>query len=355
MPAATLRPRQRRALAAPVPLPLVVVAALALIALAPRPPVGAAMPTLRKRSARLPQSARRASCETSRAARVAAGSGRAAVEQRRPQLQSAAALVQVAAACAADAAANPIGTGGVMQTVVTEVAERIYQLSTYVPAARLRFNLYLIDADAPLLFHCGQRQLFPLFSAALATLMPIERLRWISYGHFEADECGALNDWLRAAPGAQAAVGQTGCRIAANDFARRAPRALADDEAIDLGGRRVRFLATPHVPHCWDAGLLYEEATGTLLCGDLFAQPGDGAPVTSDDIVAPALAAEDQVHATALTPATAPTLRRLAALKPATLALMHGPTFRGDGARALDALADGIAQRLAAATDAARA
>lgn len=241
--------------------------------------------------------------------------------------------------------------GSAVNTIVTEIADRIYQLSTYVERADLRFNQYLLVADEPLLFHCGQHALFPAVRAALGTVLAVEQLRWVSYGHSEADESGAMNDWLGAAPAACVAVGILGCMLAANDLAIRAPRALADGETLDLGGKRVRYIATPHVPHCWDAGLLYEETTNTLLCGDLFTQAGNGAAITGGDIVAPALAIEDRYHSTALTPATAPTIRRLAALAPTTLGLMHGPAFRGDGRRALDALADGYAQRLEAALD----
>ncbi|MDN5864806.1 MAG: MBL fold metallo-hydrolase [Gammaproteobacteria bacterium] len=233
-----------------------------------------------------------------------------------------------------------------MNTDVTEIADRIYQLSTWIEPADLRFNQYLIVADEPLLFHCGQHQLFPAVRAALGTIMAVERLRWVSYGHFEADESGAMNDWLRAAPGACIAVGSLGCMLAANDSAIRPPRALDDGEVLDLGGKKVRYIATPHVPHCWDAGLLHEETTGTLLCGDLFTQAGNGKAITEGDIVAPAFDLEDRHHGTALTPATAPTIRGLAALEPGTLGLMHGPAFRGDGAGALRALADGYAERL---------
>lgn len=241
-----------------------------------------------------------------------------------------------------------------MNTVVTEIADQIYQLSTYVEPADLRFNQYLVVADEPLLFHCGQRQLFPTVRAALGKVIAVEKLRWVSYGHFEADESGAMNDWLGAAPVACIAVGGLGCMLSANDIAIRPPRALGDGETLDLGGKRVRYIATPHVPHCWDAGLLYEETTNTLLCGDLFTQSGNGAAITEGDIVTPALAAEDQYHSTALTPPTAPTIHQLAALKPTTLGLMHGPAFRGDGMRAPNTLADGHAQRFEAATAASR-
>ena len=162
--------------------------------------------------------------------------------------------------------------------------------------------------------------------------MPLANLRWISFGHVEADECGSMNQWLQAAPQAQVAQGRTACMVSLNDLADRPPRALADGEIIDLGGRRVRFIDTPHVPHGWEAGVMYEETTRTLLCGDLFTHTGNVAPLTQSDIVAPAIAAEEMFQASALTPATAPTIRKLAALAPRTLALMHGASFAGDGA-----------------------
>lgn len=230
-----------------------------------------------------------------------------------------------------------------MQTRVSEIAAGVYRFSTWVaevaPPAGFTFNQFLIDGDEPLLFHCGQRQLFPLLSEALATVMPLERLRWISFGHFEADECGALNQWLAAAPRAQAAFGALGCDVSINDYADRAPRPLAPDEVIDIGGRRLRWIATPHVPHGWEAGVLYEETTGVLFCGDLLTHVGDGAPLTDDDVLGPAMEAERMFRAMTLAPGTADILRGLAALEPRTLALMHGSSLRGDGAAALEGLA----------------
>jgi flavorubredoxin len=233
-----------------------------------------------------------------------------------------------------------------MNTVVDEITKGVYRLSTYIDQADFTFNQYLIDADQPLLFHCGMRSLFPLVSAAVSQVMPVSRLRWISFGHWEADESGAMNDWLAAAPQAQVAVGAVGCMLSVTDLALRAPRPLEDGEVLDLGGKRVRYLATPHVPHCWDAGLLFEETTKTLFSGDLFTQIGKSPALSEADLIGPALAAEDAFGATALTPNTAPTIRRLAALQPAMLALMHGPAFRGDCARALLDLADGYEKRL---------
>ncbi len=233
-----------------------------------------------------------------------------------------------------------------MHTAVDEVTSGIYRLSTYMGEADFTFNQYLINAAQPLLFHCGMRGLFPLISAGLKEVMPLDRLRWISFGHWEADEAGAMNDWLEAAPHAQVAVGTIGCMLSVNDLAVRAPRALEDNEVVDLGGKRARYLATPHVPHCWDAGVVYEETTQTLFCGDLFTRMGSSPAVSEDDPIAPALAAEDVFGATALTPNTAPTIRRLAALKPAVLALMHGPAFLGNGKQALLDLADQYEARL---------
>jgi flavorubredoxin len=178
--------------------------------------------------------------------------------------------------------------------------------------------------------------------------MPLERLRWISFGHYEADECGAMNDWMTVAPGAQVAHSMIGVLVSIADQASRPAHPLQDGDVLDLGGKRVRHLYTPHVPHAWDAGLLYEETTNTLFCGDLFTAMGDGPASTSDDPVEPAMAAEDAFKASALTPSTAPTMRRLAELAPSTLALMHGPVFVGDGRDALERLADGYAGLLTA-------
>jgi flavorubredoxin len=230
-----------------------------------------------------------------------------------------------------------------MQTRVDEIAERVYRLSTFLPAvgpSGFTFNQFLVDADEPLLFHCGQRALFPAVSQAVARVMDPARLRWIAFSHVEADECGALGEWLAAAPAATVTHGAIGCAIWLNDQAPRPPRALADGEILDLGGRRVRRLDTPHVPHCWDAGLLYEETTGTLFCSDLFTHVGDPPALTDGDILGPAVAAETRFGYTAVTPATGPTIRRLATLAPRTLAVMHGSSFAGAGAPLLERLAD---------------
>jgi flavorubredoxin len=241
-----------------------------------------------------------------------------------------------------------------LETRIDEIAAGIYRLSTFVPdiapPAGFTFNQYLVMADAPLLFHTGPRRMFPLVRSAVARLMPPERLGWVTFGHYEADECGSMNEWLSLAPQAGLAHGQTGCLVSLNDVAVRPPRVLGDGETIELGlGKRVRWLDTPHVPHGWEAGLLYEESTGTLLCGDLFTQLGDGPAVTARDIVGPAIAAEDAFRFSSLNPAMGAAMRRLARLAPRTLALMHGPCFAGDGAAALSALADFYDDRVRAA------
>jgi flavorubredoxin len=238
-----------------------------------------------------------------------------------------------------------------MQTKIAEIADGIYRLSTYVPEiappAGFAFNQFLVMGDEPLMFHTGLRKMFPLNRDALSRIIPPERLRWIAYGHFEADECGAMNEWLAIAPQAQAAHGQTGVMVSLNDFADRAPRVLKDGETIDLGGgKRVRFIDTPHTPHGWDAGVLYEESTKTLLSGDLFTQLGDGPALTEGDIVGPAIAGEDLFKYSSLSPNMGKTIRGLAKLAPRTLALMHGPSFSGDGGAALRALADDYDRRL---------
>ena len=230
-----------------------------------------------------------------------------------------------------------------METTITEIAPDIYRLSTYVPdiapPAGFTFNQFVVKGEQPFLFHTGMRQLFPLVSDAVEKVCGLERLRWISFGHVEADECGSMNEWLAAAPQAEVAHGALGCLVSLNDMADRAPRALADGEVLDLGGKRIRHIDTPHVPHAWEARVLYEETTNTLLCGDLFTHLGNGPAVTSDDIVEPAMEAEAMFRATCLAPDTAAVMRRLADLRPATLALMHGSSYTGDGAKALYELA----------------
>jgi flavorubredoxin len=230
-----------------------------------------------------------------------------------------------------------------METRTFEIADGVYRFSTAVSGIGpdlFTFNQFLIDAEEPMLFHLGQRGFFPSVSEAVARIVPLNRLRYLSFGHVEADECGSMNAWLAAAPNARVVHGQTACMVSLNDLADRLPRALADGEAIDLGGKQVRWLDTPHVPHGWEAGALWEETGSTLFCGDILTHGGDGPAVTESDVTQPAIAMEDMFHSMTMAPATAATLRRMAELNPATLALMHGSSFCGDGAGALRALAD---------------
>jgi flavorubredoxin len=234
---------------------------------------------------------------------------------------------------------------------IDEIADGIYRISSLAPdigPGGLTFNQFLIDAEEPTLFHTGHRSMFDSVSEAIATVMPVERLRWITFGHIESDECGAMNQFLAAAPQAQVAHGFTGCMVSLNEMADKPPRALADSEVLDLGGKRIRHIDTPHVPHAWEARVLYEETTDTLLCGDLFTHFGDGPAVVEREIVGPAAEAENAFHASCLTPDTAPTMRRLAELRPSTLALMHGSSFHGDCAAQLQGLADDYERRLTA-------
>jgi len=232
-----------------------------------------------------------------------------------------------------------------MQTpTVHEIAPGIHRISTFLPQVGpegFSFNQFLIEADQPLLFHTGPRGLFPFITEAVAKVMPVEKLAWLSFGHVEADECGSMNMWLSAAPRSQVAFNALGCDVSLNDLADRPPRALADGEVLDLGGKRVRLITTPHVPHGWEAQVMFEETTGTLLCGDLMTQLGRGAPITNHDVVEAALRAERVFHQTSPGPNAALTLRKLAALSPQRLAIMHGSSFEGDGQKALLALADG--------------
>ncbi|HEY8162862.1 MAG TPA: MBL fold metallo-hydrolase [Methylocystis sp.] len=241
-----------------------------------------------------------------------------------------------------------------MQARIDEIGPRIYRFSVFVPEiappSGFTFNQYFIDADEPLLFHCGPRAMFPAVSSALIRLKPVDCLRWISFGHIEADECGSMNLWLSAAPAAKVVHGHTACMVSLNDLADRPPKPLANGEILDLGGRRVRYMDTPHVPHAWESGLIYEEATGTLFCGDLFTQLGQGPAITAQSILDAAVAAEKAFQATSLTPATAPTIRMLAALKPNRLAVMHGSCFEGDCAAQLSGLAAYFEGILAAKT-----
>lgn len=239
-----------------------------------------------------------------------------------------------------------------METRVDEIADGIFRLSTFteeLPPRGFTFNQYLIKADEPFLFHCGGRALFPLVSAAASKVLPLDTIRWISFGHVESDECGSMNQWLAVAPEAQVVHGNIACMVSLNDLADRPPRALDNNEVLDLGGKRVRYIDTPHVPHAWESGLIFEETTETLFTGDLFTQLGDGPAVSANSIVNEAIVAEEAFHAMALTPTTAQTIRNLKSLKPARFAVMHGSCFSGDCELELEALASYAQDALSAA------
>jgi flavorubredoxin len=227
-----------------------------------------------------------------------------------------------------------------MDTTTTEIADGIHRISTFVPGAGIPFNQYLVVADEPLLFHTGPRGLFPSVSEQVDRIIPVASLRWITFGHVESDECGSMNQWLAAAPQSEVAHGATGVLVSLNDLADRPPRILADGEVLDLGGKRVRWIDTPHVPHAWEAGLIFEETTSTLFTGDLFTAMGEAPAISDADVVGPAIVGEEAFHATSLGPMTAPTIRRLTEFGASTLALMHGPAFTGDTGDALRGLAD---------------
>lgn len=231
-------------------------------------------------------------------------------------------------------------------TNVHEVADGIYRINTpinFPDGQGFSFNQYLLLDDEPLLFHTGPRQLFPLVSEAVATLMPLERLRYVGFSHFEADECGSLNQWLARAPAAVPLCSQVGAMVSVTDMADRPPRALADGERLSLGRHTVQWFDTPHTPHGWDCGLMMDTTTDTFFCGDLFTQPGHGQQaLTEGDILGPSEAFRQPMDYYAHAPQTAAILARLAQQRPRTLACMHGSAWRGDGGALLRHLAESV-------------
>lgn len=230
-------------------------------------------------------------------------------------------------------------------TAVTEIAPDVYRISTFIPEADLQFNQFLIKDDEPLLFHTGMKALFPVVREAVATVLDPSKIRWIGFSHFEADECGSLNDWLQIAPEAQPVCSMVGALVSVNDYAVRPAKGMTDGESLSTGQYRFRFFHTPHVPHCWEAGLLFEETKGTLLCSDLFHQNGDVEPLTTSDVIESARKTLVDYQAGPLanympyTKHTDGVLQRLAALKPRTIAPMHGSTYVGNGEQAVRDLA----------------
>lgn len=229
-----------------------------------------------------------------------------------------------------------------MDTRVDEVAEGIFRLNTEVPG--FNFNQYLVVDDEPLLFHTGPRGLFDSVRAAIARVVALDRLRWIGFSHVEADECGALNQFLTVAPHAAPVCSQVAALVSMTDLADRPPRALADGESLTLGRHSVTWLDAPHVPHGWECGYLFERETRTLLCGDLFTQSGGcDVPLTEGDILGPSEAFRAQMDYFAHGRRQSAILERLACTGPTTLACMHGSAWRGDGGALLRTLATTLA------------
>ena len=238
---------------------------------------------------------------------------------------------------------------------IDEIAPDLFRISVYVPPIDLQFNHFLVRDEEPLLFHTGMRRMFPEVRDAVARLIDPATLRWISWSHFEVDECGALNEWLDVAPQAQAVCTEVGALVNLQDFAKRSPKPLRPGETIDTGRHRYRLVPTPHLPHGWDASVLFEETSRILLCSDLFHQLGDREAVTTEDVVGRFGQAIVTYQANPVlmdympfTPQTRQRLEDLAALQPRLLAAMHGSSFTGDGAAALRAAADVMEKHLGA-------
>lgn len=230
-------------------------------------------------------------------------------------------------------------------TTVAEIADNVFRVSTYVPQADLQFGQFLVRDDEPLLFHTGPRRMFPLVHEAIATVLDPSLIRWIAFSHLESDECGSLNDWLDVSPNAKPVCSFVGAMVSVNDMSSREAKTMEDGEILETGIRRFRFLRTPHVPHCWEAGLLFEETDRTLFCSDLLHQNGDVEALTNDSCIERArktlldYQAGPFAHYMPYTQQTGPILHKLAALRPQTLATMHGSVYHGDGERELRELA----------------
>jgi flavorubredoxin len=226
-------------------------------------------------------------------------------------------------------------------TNITEIAPDVFRISTFIPEANLQFVQFLVRDEEPLLFHTGMKGLFPIVREAVGKIIPPETIKWIGFSHFEADECGALNEWQQVAPDATPVCSFVGKVVSIDDFALRPARALENGETFSTGKYNFRFLQTPHVPHCWEAGLLFEETNKTLFCSDLFHQNGDVAPSTESDIIDICRQTFLEYQQSPLanyfpyTKQTDKIMKSLAALKPQTLATMHGSTFIGDGEKAI--------------------
>jgi flavorubredoxin len=245
-------------------------------------------------------------------------------------------------------------TNAASGTNVHEIAPGIYRINTPVDipgGPRFNFNQYLIADAEPLVFHTGPRRMYPLVAEAIGKVLPLETIRYVAFSHVEADECGALNEFLAAAPGAVPVCGKVAAMVSVNDLADRPARGLADGEVLNTGKHALRWIDAPHVPHGWECGFMMETETRTLMCGDLFTQGGSGGtPITESDILGPSEAFRAPMDYYAHAPHTAVVLERLAREQPQVLACMHGSAWRGDGAALLGALANTLGARPLAAT-----
>jgi flavorubredoxin len=229
-------------------------------------------------------------------------------------------------------------------TAIDEIAPNVYRISVYVPDYNMQFNHFLIKDDEPMLYHAGMRMMFPMLQEAVAKIIDLQKLRWVGFSHFEVDECGALNDWLQIAPHAQAVCSEIGAMVNMGDFALRPARGLSRADVLETGNYSYRFIPTPHLPHGWDAGVLFEEKSKTLFCSDLFHQDGNGIALTEHDILGEVRAALHAGQSSPLpdympyTHKTKGMLQELADLKPATLAIMHGSSYKGNCTQALQDL-----------------
>lgn len=235
-----------------------------------------------------------------------------------------------------------------MSTRIDEITSGIYRVHTPVPptvvSGGFSFNQYLVVDEHPLLFHTGPRRLFPFVRQAIARVLPVERLRYVAFSHYEADECGALNDILAIAPSAEPVCSAVAAMVSINDIADRPARGMQDGETLSLGARSLKWIDAPHMPHAWECGYMMDASTGTLLCGDLFTQGGSQhPPLVETDILGPSEAFRTQgLDYYSHTRKARPLLARLAAEAPTTLACMHGSAWRGDGAALLGALAEAL-------------
>lgn len=236
---------------------------------------------------------------------------------------------------------------------IDEITDGIYRINTPldIPGGGFSFNQYLIVDDAPLLFHTGLRRIFPAVRAAIARVIPVERLRYLAFAHFEADECGALNDFLAVAPQAEPVCSRIAAMVSVNDVADRPAHALGDGEALTLGRHRLRWIDAPHLPHGWENGYMIDETTGTLLCGDLFTQPGSKSPaITEGDILGPSEAFRHAMDYYAHCRDSAALFAKIAATRPRVLACMHGSAWHGDGEALITELGKSVSAREPALT-----